>query len=235
MLRKLILCAVIAVAVASPSIGLAGHHDDADDNPRPNAPHDRGWHKGWYKHHDENDYDEREQDGSEYHHHYDHSRARIRDSSRHWYHQHDLTDQNYQAACDEDGDNCHLANERYWGGYDYGPPVSYYQIMPPSVLNFTQQREWLLQRRQRAYQVLAKMRARADREAANRMQKVVDRLNAQVARDNQRLDPARYPSAADDLNPSNPFGSVYNPNYGTDPPDNALSGIVGPLLGLPEY
>jgi hypothetical protein len=41
------------------------------------------------------------------------------------------------------------------------------------------------------------MRARADHNDAKRMQNVVDRLNAQIARDHQGLYPGRYVRAAD--------------------------------------
>ena len=49
-----------------------------------------------------------------------------------------------------------------------------------------------IQRRQQAYYVLAKMRARHDRNAANRMLKVVDGLNARIARDNQLISKGAY-------------------------------------------
>jgi hypothetical protein len=87
---------------------------------------------------------------SEYHHYYDDSQARYRYPTHHWHHRYDLAGLNYHTDCDENRDNCHLVNERYWRGYDYGPPVSFYEKMPPSVLDFTQQQEWLIQRRQRA-------------------------------------------------------------------------------------
>jgi hypothetical protein len=90
-------------------------------------------------------------------------------------------------SCDQDGDDCHLVNQRYWGIHDYGAPVSYYEAMPPSAYSLAQQRDWLIQRRHRAYYVLAKMRARHGRNAANRMSKVVGGLNARIARDNQLI------------------------------------------------
>lgn len=186
MFRRLILCATIGLALSLPTSGFAGHHDHADHDSRPNAPHDQGWHKGWYKHHEERDDDDRDEHFDEYHHYYQQPQVIYRAPAPDWRRHHEPDDDDYRRVCDEDGDDCQLVNQRYWGGYDYGPPVSYYQGMPPSAYNLSQQHDWLIQRRQRAYQVLAKMRARGDRKAADRMLKVVDQLNGRIARSNQR-------------------------------------------------
>jgi hypothetical protein len=56
--RKNILVAMVGLAMlAMPVRALAGdhHHGDWDDNPRPQAWHDQGWHNGWYKNHGDRD------------------------------------------------------------------------------------------------------------------------------------------------------------------------------------
>ncbi len=132
-----------------PASALAGHHHrDGDDNPRPFAWHDQGWHRGWLKHQgygrpawgyaqpieDEDDEDEQS-----------HFRPQPMPPA---------------VACDKDGEDCEPVNQGYSDGYEYGPPISYYEAEPPSDYSLIQQRDWLSQRRQRAYYVLGLMRAR---------------------------------------------------------------------------
>lgn len=242
--RKTVFSAIVALTMmALPLSALAGHDHDSDDNPRPNAWHDHGWHKGWYKHHEDRDDNDQEEHGDEHHHHHPPVYEYHGESGAHGYHRvcdndgddcRMVPNREPAYACDEDGDDCHLVNQRYWGGYDYGPPVPYYESMPPSGYNVAQQRDWLIQRRQRAYYVLAKMRARQDRNAANRMLKVIDGLNARIALDNQLISKGRYAGPVGAPYPNDPYGTANNPNYGSDPTVNAIGGIVGPLLGVPQ-
>jgi hypothetical protein len=229
--RKTVFSAILALAMMTlPPSALAGHDQDSDDHPRANAWHDHGWHKGWDKHHENRDDDQGE---DEHHHHWNHREADEDDSQRVCDDCRMVPNRGPTYSCDEDGDDCHLVNQRYWGGYDYGPPVPYYESMPPSAYNLAQQRDWLIQRRQQAYYVLAKMRARHDRNAANRMLKVVDGLNARIARDNQLMSRGGYGAPVGPPYPNDAYGTGYYPNYGTDPAVNAIGGIVGPLIGLP--
>jgi hypothetical protein len=223
MSKKNVLSAMIVLAMlALPGSALAGHHHrDWDDGPRPFAWHDQGLHRGWFKHRgygrpgwgdvraveDEDDEDENEN-----------GRFKPR----------------YVApafSCDEDGDDCEPVNQGYSGGYDYGPPISSYEAVPPSGDSLIQQRDWLIQRRHRAYYVLARMQARHDSHAVHRISTVIRLLNARIARDNQLLAGGEYAP------PATPYyGAAYNPNYlVANPPLNALTGIVGPMLGLPPY
>jgi hypothetical protein len=249
--KGLLLSVVIGLAMISlPVSGLAGHHDDTDDGPRPNAWHDHGWHNGWYKHHEDRDDEDQDEQGDEHHHYHPHVRY-VAPASPSWEHRESDPDDHYRVcdmdgddcrivpnrepaySCDEDGDDCHLVNQHYWGGYDYGPPVPYYESMAPSRYNIAQQRDWLIQRRLRAYQVLAKMRARHDRNAANRMLKVVNGLNARIVRDDQLISKSGYAAPVGAPYRSDPYGTPSNPNYGSAPAANPIGGIVGPLLGLP--
>jgi hypothetical protein len=182
MLRLKSLAAVLlgGLLVGLPASALAGHDHDADDNyyARPNQPHDNGWHKGWYKHHHgpvPADYDQAcDGDGDE-------CRAvpNVAPTYQPWEH-------NY--VCDADGDDCHWANNwapNYWhrnGGYNYGAPYSWYQASPPSNWNLVQQRNWLISRRHHAMEVMAKMRARGDRDGTNRMLGVYNNLNSRINR-----------------------------------------------------
>jgi len=128
-----------------------------------------------------------------------------------------------------------------WSGYNYGPPLSYYDSIPPANYNASQQVSWLMQRRQQAYFVLAKMRARHDREAANRMLGVINNLNARINHLNRGTAYYNAPAAnyapVDQYaaNPAayNSYAGGYNPAYSNSPVMGALSGVVGPLLGLP--
>jgi hypothetical protein len=141
-----VLSAMVVVAMfALPASALAGHHQDWDDPPRPYAWHDQGWHRGWLKHHrpyalrpieDEDDVDK-----------HCHFRPRHRPSA---------------FLCDDDGDNCRPADPGYRDGGAYGPLFSYSQAEPPAGDSLIQQRNWLIQRRQAAYNALYAMRLRHD-------------------------------------------------------------------------
>ncbi len=229
--KKNVLSAMVGLAMLTlPAGALAGHHHrDGDDNPRPFAWHDQGWHRGWLKHQgygrpawgyarpieDEDDEDEQS-----------HFRPQPMPPA---------------VSCDEDGENCQPLNQDYSDGNEYGPPISYYEAEPPSDYSLIQQRDWLIQRRQRAYYVLGLMRARHDGRAARRILTVIHSIDARLARDNQLLagggylpTPAQYYGAAS--NPNYPANSgAYNPNYPANPNLNALTTMVGPLLGLPSY
>jgi len=123
-----------------------------------------------------------------------------------------------------------------------GPPVSYYREEPPAGYNLVQQRDWLLERRRRAYQVLEQMRARHDQRAVHQVATVIRELDGRIARDNQILASGQYlpPPVPYDPAESNPNhanygynpGYGYNPNSQSSPGLNALTSMVGPLLGL---
>jgi hypothetical protein len=229
--NKNVLSAMVGLAMLTlPASALAGHHHrDWDDNPRPFAWHDQGWHRGWLNHQgyarpaysrpieDEDDEDEDEQ-----------SRFRPQPMPP-------------AVSCDEDGDDCEPVNQGYSEGYEYRSPISYYGVEPPSGYSLIQQRDWLIQRRQRAYYVLGLMRARHDGRAARRIVTVIDSIDARIARDNQPLagggylpTPAPYYGAASNPNYLANSGA-YNPNYPANPNLNSLTTMVGPLLGLPSY
>jgi hypothetical protein len=211
-----------------PASALAGHHHrDWDDKARPFAWHDQGWHRGWLKHQgygrpayarpieDEDDEDEQS-----------HFRPQPMPPA---------------LSCDEDGDDCEPVDQGYSEGYEYGSPISYYGAEPPSGYSLIQQRDWLIQRRQRAYYVLGLMRARHDGRAARRMLTVIHPIDARIARDNQLLAGGGYPptrapyyGAASNPNYLANSGAFYR-NYPANPNMNALTTMVGPLLGLPSY
>ena len=145
------------------------------------------------------------------------------------------------VSCDEDGDDCEPVNQGYSEGYEYRSPISYYGVEPPSGYSLIQQRDWLIQRRRRAYYVLGLMRARHDGRAAHRIVTVIHSIDARIARDNQPLagggylpTPAPYYGAASNPNYLANSGA-YNPNYPANPNLNALTTMVGPLLGLSSY
>lgn len=231
--KKNVLSAMVGLAMlALPAGALAGHHQDWDDHPRPYAWHDQGWHRGWFKHHGQYAVrpieDEDEDDQGEHCH--------FRPS--------------YQPPaflCDDDGDDCKPTNQ----GYDddnYGPPISYYQAQPPVGYGLIQQRNWLIQRRQAAYNALYAMRMRHDGSAARRILTVIHSLDAHIAHDNQLLTHGGYmpsapfygaaPNSNYAYNPNSAYGQNYdgnalNPSYGAAPALNAITGILGPLLGSP--
>jgi hypothetical protein len=238
--KKSVLSAIACLAMfALPTGALAGHHYDQDDGPRPYAWHDQGRHRGWFKHHHrryavrpiEDEDDEGEQ-------------GRFRPPER-----------PPDFLCDGDGDDCEPNHDQGdWGDDDYGPPISYYRAAPPAGSNLVQDRTWAVDRQRAAYHALTLMRARHDTKAVNRISTVIHQLDARIARDNQLLGSGGYPSppvpynyrawnsnyysAGESPNYAN-YG--YNPGYGYNPnlpasPDlNALTSMVGPLLGLPSH
>jgi hypothetical protein len=119
--------------------------------------------------------------------------------------------------------------------------MSYYRVKPPSGYSLIQQRDWLIQRRKRAYYVLGLMRARHDGRAARRILTVIHSIDGRIARDNQLSAGGGYlPTPAQYYGPaSNPNyladSGAYNRNYPANPNLNALTTMVGPLLGLPSY
>ncbi len=230
--KKNVLSAIAGLAMfALPASALAGHHHGWNHQPRPYAWHDQGWHRGWLKHHEQyavRPIEDEDDEGENYH-----FRPRERPPA---------------FLCDGDGDDCE-PNRGEWGNDDYGPPLSYYQAGPPAGYNPVQQRNWLLERRRRAYYVLGLMRARHDSRAAQRISTVIRVLDARIARDNQLMGGGRYVSPSVPYYPApsnqnyanygyNP-GHGYNPGYGYNPSSpsspglNALTSMVGPLLGLP--
>jgi hypothetical protein len=267
--KRNVLSAMAGLALlALPGNALAGHHHDHDNDdqnrPRPNAWHDQGWHNGWNKHGGDDgpfknvrSYQMRatpifpivprvapvrryEREGT------------YVPAPRWWGHREPDREDYPRQGCDEDGDYCRGYSEgayNYqdsWGGYDYGPPDSYYDAAPPAGYRSSQQLGWLIQRRQQAYVVLARMRARGDRNAANRMLKVINNLNARIAQINRGTAGGYYgapfPPVSDvpPVSPytATPYGAGYGYNqYGAtaNPTVSPLGSIVGPLLGLPPY
>jgi len=166
--KRKVLSAMAGLAMlVIPAGAFAGHHHDNDEhgNSRPYAWHDQGWHNGWNKH--DNGYRPLNQarpyqmratpaipfnppvarvwqheDEEEYHH-----------APRWWGHREPDRDDYSRQVCDADGDDCRTYSNGYqnsWGGYNYGPPVSYYDAAPPAGYGSSQQVSWLIQRRQQA-------------------------------------------------------------------------------------
>jgi hypothetical protein len=226
--KKNVLSAIVGLAMLTlPASALAGHnHRDWDDNPRPFARQDQGRHRGWLKHqgygrpvYAPNEDEDEEDEQSRF-------RPQLMPPA---------------VSCDEDGDDCEPVYQGYSEGYEYGSPISYYRVEPRSGYSLIQQRDWLIQRRQRAYYVLGLMRARYDGRAARRISTVIHSIDARIARDNHLLagggylpTPAPYYGAA--AYPNYLANSrAYNPNYPANPNLNALTTMVRPLLGLPSY
>jgi len=218
--RKNLLPALVGLAMlALPATALAGHHHDRDrdDNPRPFAGHDHGWHRGWFKH--QGDAVRPAWDDDDEQHHF---RRRYEQPA---------------ALCDDESDDY---NQGYGDDDDYGPPLSYYQGEPPAGYGLVQRRDWLIRRRQRAAYMMSLMRARHDSRAALRMSGVLRSLDARIARGNRLgagggyLSPsAPYYNAA--YNSNYPYDPNYQANYQTSPGLNALTSMVAPLLGAPSH
>ena len=234
------LSIIVGLAIlALPAVTLAGHDQDQDDGPQPYGWHDEGRHRGWFKHRGpyalgpvEDEDDEDEDDQGEY--------GRLRPIEP------------PPLRCDEDGDDCE-PNQGNWGDDGYGPPISYYRAAPPASYDLIRQRKWLLDHQRRAYNALTLMRARHDQNAMRRISTVIHGLDARIA-NNNRLLAERYSSASvpyyfGQANPNydylraNPYsadygysrpGYGYNPNSPASPSMNALTSMVGPLLGLPS-
>jgi len=210
------------VMLALPASALAGHHHDWDDHPRPLTRHDQGWHRGWFTH--------QSYRGSE-----PWGYPRLVEDE-------DEDECNYRPPGFLEDDDEDEGGQPPYGASYYGPPLSFYQAEPPAGYSLLRQRDWLLQRRQRAYYVLALMRARHDRHAAHRIEIVIRSLNARIARVNQLLAGGGYAAPYYDtgLNPYaggypygaglNPYGP-YDPAYQSSPILNALTSVMGPLLG----
>jgi hypothetical protein len=225
--KKNVLSAIVGLAMLTlPASALAGHnHRDWDDNPRPFARQDQRRHRGWLKHqgygrpvYAPNEDEDEEDEQSRF-------RPQLMPPA---------------VSCDEDGDDCEPVYQGYSEGYEYGSPISYYRVEPRSGYSLIQQRDWLIQRRQRAYYVLGLMRARYDGRAASRISTVIHSIDARIARDNHLLagggylpTPAPYYGAASYPNYL-ANSRAYNPNYPANPNVNPLT-MVGQLLGLPSY
>jgi hypothetical protein len=253
---KKVVSAMIGLAMlALPATVLAGHHEDRGERARPYAQHDSGWHNGWFKHqeaapvrngrpiwqspvytpahHWSRDEDENE-DQDDYR------------PAYAWHHEPDADDYRPvpQWHQEPDGDD-------YWGSnYNYGEPPSYYDALPPTGYDASQQLSWLLQRRQAALRTLYLMRARHDSRAAGRIAQQLNNINARI----RLLQGGRYGGYAPPVEyaaPVNPyagnlFGNSYNPGYanpyygnpgyansyyGNNPTTNLLGSLIGPLLG----
>jgi hypothetical protein len=235
LLKKTLVSALAGAAMlALPAIALAGPQNH-DYRGHPAAWHDNGRHNGWFKH--DRDYREDNHFKDPY------CPPVVRTVPRHTYWQpvpyRPAPRPIYYAEPVRPYYPAPAPIETGWNGYNYGPPLSYYDAIPPTNYNASQQVSWLMQRRQQAYVVLAKMRARHDRNAANRMLGVINNLNARIGNLNHRT--AYYNTPAANYAPQyaanpaayNSYAGGYNPAYSNSPVMGALSGVVGPLLGLP--
>jgi hypothetical protein len=231
--RRLVAAMVGLTMLALPAVALAGHHD-RDDNPRPYAWHDQGWHHGWGKHHDRDDYrpawNER----------------RFYQPPAIWHHERDRDDYyrpRFWRHHEPDRDD-YRANRGYWGGSSYRPPIAYYNR--PGRYTLDEQRDLLIQRRLQAVRVINQMRARGDSRAAERETEVLQNLNTRLGNVNRRAGYGYrgtnygYSGYAPMANPyfSNTYGSSYNPYYGNtnqygNPMTGRLTSLVGPFLGMP--
>jgi hypothetical protein len=236
-----ILSAVAGLAMlAMPVSAFAGHHHDDFRGARPFAPHDQGFHNGWFKHpaavapapyarpiyqrvgeirpapipvgwHDE---EEQEHE-----------------------HQHQWAPPPRDYGCDEDRDNCGQQNYRWRSDYppqyqpnyrdnedeDYGgEPYSWYMAPAPSAYNLPQRRAWLISRRQRAMYVIANLRSRGDSRGADRVVKrVVNPLSAQINAIDRQL---RYGYGGYNYAPSD-YGAPAN--YNGAPTNSFLGALTG--------
>jgi hypothetical protein len=244
-----LLSAFAGVAMlALPAVALAAPQNH-DFKYRPTAAHDNGWHNGWSKH----DRERRDDD---------HFRGNVRFNDRqyppmvrvasppHTAYWHPVPyrpvpqpvyyPQPVRPYYPAPVANCPAPVASRW---NYGPPISYYDSLPPAAYNPSQQVSWLLERRQQAYVVLAQMRARHDRDAANRMLGVINNLNGRIENLNRgtayyntpavNYAPAPAPYAA---NPAayNTYAGGYVPPYSNSPMLGVLGNVVGPMLGLPN-
>jgi hypothetical protein len=249
LLKKSLLSALAGVAMlALPAVALAGpqNHDFKD---RPNAGHDNGWHNGWSKHDRDRRDDVHFRDNVHFNNRHYPPMVRVASPPRtaYWHPvpyrpvpQPVYYPQPVRPYYPTPVADCAAPVA---AGWNYGPPISYYDTLPPSAYNPAPQMSWLLERRQQAYVVLAQMRARHDRDAANRMLGVINNLNGRIENLNRgtayynapavNYAPAPVPYAA---NPAayNTYAGGYNPAYSNSPVLGALGNVVGPLLGLPN-
>lgn len=265
--KKKMLSSIAGLAMlALPVSAFAGHKHDNPDHYRPSNWHDQSWHRGWDQHPyahgplawnniDNNEWQHRgyrrawDGDGDSY--------RWVPSNQPNYYRPSWGPNANPNYRCDADGDDCHWinnGNRAYWnnnGGYDYGEPYSWYQAEPPAAYGLAQQRDWLIAKRQRAMQTLARMRARGDSRAAARMVPIVNALNRKIARLNNQFGgrygantsvpdaPAAYvpPAVAPSYAANAPYYGAPN-YYGTATPYyansafGALNAIAAPLLGV---
>lgn len=229
--RIKVTSAMLGLAMlALPASALAGHHHDGDDQGRPYAWHDQGWHNGWAKHRDRDDF-------------------RPACQGRRYYQP--QQSQPFAWHHEPDADDYYSANRGYSGGngYNYDGLANGNANGNPS-----QQLASLTARRQQALVTMNRLRAQHDSRGAGRMATQIQNLNNQIARLNGGRANSGYGYGSGYLNsyvpatnyvvPVNPYaaqyGSGYNPYYGNTAPyygNSNLSGLtslVGPLLGLPH-
>jgi hypothetical protein len=202
--RGKILSAMAGLAMlAMPVSAFAGHHHDDPRAERPFAPHDQGFHNGWFKH-------PAEVAAAPYARPFRPIYQPVREIRPApipvgWHeeeeeHEHEREQQwappPRYYGCDEDRDNCGQRDYRWRSDYppqyqpnyrndedeDYGgEPYSWYMAPAPSAYNLPQRRAWLISRRQRAMYVIANLRSRGDSRGADRVVKrVVNPLTAQI-------------------------------------------------------
>ncbi len=223
--RKNILAAMVGLAMlAMPVRALAGghHHRDWDDNPRPQAWHDQGWHNGWFKNHGDRDDYRPGWTGRNYY------------QPPVWHREPDRDDHYYQPmrhhepdaddfSCDADGDDCRPVGPGYYGG-SYGAPY------------YGKSLGQLMVDRQNEYRTYINLLNRHDSRAANRYwRQVLHPTDQRIAALN-----GGYVPPATSYNPYSeyPYGSGYNNGYygsngyyGNNPM-GGLGALVGPLLGM---
>jgi hypothetical protein len=249
--RKQILSAMAGVAMlAVPVSALAKHHDDTY-NPRPYAYHDQGFHKGWAKQRlaaaEPAPIAHRYQAAPRvapkwYGRNYDEGPRRYWAEPRPigWNNGYQPGwDRNYRCDADGDGDDCRWTNNsgpQYWqnnGGYDYGAPYSWYDAQPRAKLGIAQQRAWLINRREHAMGIIARMRARGDSRGANRMVGIVRNLDQRIAMRNRQMGYNGFSGYA----PAAYGPSAFAPDAGYGPAANypASAPLSGLLSGAAPY
>lgn len=279
--RKKVLSAIAGLAMlALPVSAFAGHHDQYGNWNHPRW-HDQGFHKGWAKHQFVPPAVRAHVARA-----YINHRLRMgwegRPMQRPWMNYGNPAAGPYAwnhgegRGCDGDDDNCGwMANNagpgyqpyaapNYGGDQDgdenngsYGNSPSWYQQMPPSSYNPSQQLSYLVARRQRAMATIAQLRARGDSKAAARLVPIVTALNQRIAALNRGAGYgnvgygnagyanagygyaplASYMAPASPLlNPAPYAGAAYagTPYYGApytgNPTVDALSSVVVPML-----
>lgn len=97
---------------------------------------------------------------------------------------------NYQYRSDRDrGDAARRTHRNWdddynWGGHNrYAHSPSYFSASPPDGYGHSQGRNYLLQRRQAAYQMMRLARSRGDSGAANRLQTAINQINSRLGND----------------------------------------------------
>jgi hypothetical protein len=238
-----LLSAIVGAAMlAMPVSALARDHDFRG---RPNVWHDNGWHNGWVNHEAKvNRWDANHGQWIAHHDRWEANRwhaqnaypAVVPPRTVYW------NPAPYQPGYYPPPVNPY---NNYNSAWNYGQPLSYYGALPPSSYSPSQQVSWLMQRRQQAFAVLSRMRARHDRDASNRMLTQINNINARISAINHGTGYGQLgyapttaaPYAASPVGPAyNSYAGSYEPSYPgatTSPLFENLGSVVRPFLGLP--